>query len=530
MTNHPAARSAPAGALQIRLAATFLQRLRGLMLAAPLAPDSALLLTGCPSVHTMFMRYPIDVVYLDRDGTILKCVAGLKPWRASASHAGRDAQGRRHVRAAHTLELAAGSIARLGLACGQRIVHAALQPAPPRGAPLGGKFRQGGVAIIEMAVIGPILTVLGLTLVQYGMMFFAKNQINHGTFMAARAGSVGNAKLSTVRDAYAQALVPMYGGGQSATELAESLAKAQADVALNTRIELLNPTKESFADFNDTGLQAALHTGSKRVISNHNLAFRSREVEANSGQNAQDANLIKLRVTHGYKPVVPIVASIYKAYLKYFDSKTDAFQTRLIQDGRIPVVTTVTMQMQSDAIEPDDPVSVPGPGNDGNPTDPGDPPGLPPDAGPPPDCTLGGCSTPPPVSGGSCPAPLQSSLSADTLFAFDSSTLQPGGMLKLDALIARVHDLNIQIDTLKVTGYTDPLGTEAHNLALSKARAQSVLDYLNSKGLAADHVDVGGLGSADLIKTLAACTPMGDAEQKACLAPDRRVVVDITPR
>jgi len=190
-------------------------------------------------------------------------------------------------------------------------------------------------------------------------------------------------------------------------------------------------------------------------------------------------------------------------------------------------VTHVTMQMQSDPIEPDSPVSSPGAGNGGNPSDPGDPPVLPPDAGAPPDCALGGCSTQPPAGGGMCMVPLQSSLNADTLFAFDSATLQIGGMAELDKLVTRVQEMKIQVDTLKVTGHTDPLGSETYNLALSKARAQSVLDYLSSKGLKADNVEVQGVGANALVKQAAECQGLGDTEQKACLAPNRRVVVEI---
>jgi Flp pilus assembly protein TadG len=258
--------------------------------------------------------------------------------------------------------------------------------------------RQRGLALIEFAVVGPIITVMGLALVQYAMLFFAKSQINHSSFMAARAGSVGHANLETVRNAYAQALVPLYGGGENAAELATALAEASKDVAEHAQITLLNPTKESFTDFNDPALQAKLGTGSKRVISNSNLAFKPAVKNANSGQTLQDANILKLRIVHGYKPQVPIVASIYKAYLKWLDTGTDAFQTKLAQDGLIPIETHITMQMQSDAIESDAVISTPGSGNEGNPTNPGDPPVVETD---PPDCPLGGCTTEPgPGTGG----------------------------------------------------------------------------------------------------------------------------------
>lgn len=525
--------------LDLKVAGSFLQRFRGLMLSAPLAPQAGLLLPSCPSVHTMFMRYPIDVLYLDKEGTVIRCVPGLKPWRASISNAGRDAQGKARARAAHTLELAEGAIDRLGLACGDRLVHPLFTPKPAKRGVRGLQRRQGGVSMVEMAVVGPILTVLGLTLVQYGMMFFAKNQMNHAAFMGARAGSVEHASMAKITTAYAAASAPLYGGGENATEIAESVAKALADfsgasdkTALKTpnlQIEILNPTKESYDKYFDKALETKYKTNGKRVIPNTNLAFKPLTVDPNSGQTIQDANILKLRITQGYEPKVPIVASIYKAYLKYFDPKDSVFQTALIEKGRVPVVNYVTVQMQSDAIEPNSPISSPGKGNEGNPTDPGDPPTNP-IPGPPPDCTLGGCTTPPPPGGGTCPVPIQSTLSADTLFAFDSATISIGGMLALDRLVARVQELKIEVDTLKVTGHTDPLGTVAHNQDLSQRRAQAVLDYLNQKGLKANNIEVKGVGSTELVKPLSSCQNMNDADTKACLAPNRRVVVDIIPK
>jgi outer membrane protein OmpA-like peptidoglycan-associated protein len=182
-------------------------------------------------------------------------------------------------------------------------------------------------------------------------------------------------------------------------------------------------------------------------------------------------------------------------------------------------------------------VSSPGAGNGGAPTDPGEPPGGSPGAGTPqPDCRLGGCSTPGPGSGSgedggggtSCPAVIAEDLSADTLFAFDSSTLLPAGTLALDKLIARAKEIGLDLATIKVTGYTDPLGSDAHNLALSQARAEAVANYLSARGLTAPNVEVKGLGATNFVKPLSAC-PAGP-EQKACLAPNRRVVVELIPK
>jgi uncharacterized membrane protein YgcG len=234
---------------------------------------------------------------------------------------------------------------------------------------------QRGSAMIEFTVVAPIITLLGLAILQYGMLFFAKNQINHAGFMAAREGAMANANLASVRAAYARALVPLYGGGRTPAELAAALARANADLGLNgvgnIKIDLLNPTRESFADWNAPELQTLLQTGSKRVIPNANQAFKNQDVGASSGQTLQDANLIKLRITQGYLPKVPLVNTIYQTWLTWLDSGNDPFHSKLVLAGRIPVVTHVTLQMQSDAIEPEAPVSTPGQGNGGHPVDPG---------------------------------------------------------------------------------------------------------------------------------------------------------------
>lgn len=382
--------------LDLRLADSFPSRFRGLMLARPLHGTQGLLITRCPSVHGAFLRYPIDVVYLDRNGTVTQCTS-LRPWRASISGITRDADGKRYARAAHALELAAGAIAAMAIQPGDRLSHPYLEQRPAPASP-NRNLPQRGSAMVEFTVVGPIITLLGLTVLQYGMLFFAKNQINHAGFMAAREGATANANLDSVYAAYLRALVPMYGGGQTPADLANALAKATADVGPNgvgnVNIELLNPTKESFDDWNDPARQAALHTGSRRVIPNSGQAFKSLTVGASSGQTIQDANLIKLRITQGYMPKVPLVKNLYGTYLKWLDPHTDAFYTKLLADDRIPVVTHVTLHMQSDAIEPGAPVSSPGAGNGGSPTNPGDPPTT---RDPPPACNNLSCTAPPPA-------------------------------------------------------------------------------------------------------------------------------------
>lgn len=66
--------------LEIRIADSFFTRLAGLMFKKELAQGTGLLLAPCNSVHMCFMRFAIDVIFIDEEYNILKIVKNLKPW------------------------------------------------------------------------------------------------------------------------------------------------------------------------------------------------------------------------------------------------------------------------------------------------------------------------------------------------------------------------------------------------------------------------------------------------------------------
>jgi uncharacterized membrane protein (UPF0127 family) len=86
-------------------------RMRGLLGRSGLPPGEGILLRPAGSVHTAFMRFAIDVVFLDRELRVLAIEADVSPWRTRA---------RRGAKA--VLELAAGEAARVRLAVGDRLV------------------------------------------------------------------------------------------------------------------------------------------------------------------------------------------------------------------------------------------------------------------------------------------------------------------------------------------------------------------------------------------------------------------------
>ena len=91
-----------------------LTRLRGLLGRDGLEPGEGLLLRPASAVHTYFMRFPIDVVFLDRALVVLSITDAVDPWRATS---------RRGAKA--VLELPAGETSRRGLAVGDQLTLAA---------------------------------------------------------------------------------------------------------------------------------------------------------------------------------------------------------------------------------------------------------------------------------------------------------------------------------------------------------------------------------------------------------------------
>lgn len=63
---------------EVEIADTFLTRLKGLMFIKE-APPKGLFLKKCNSIHTFFMKFNIDVVFLDKDNKVIKIIRGLKP-------------------------------------------------------------------------------------------------------------------------------------------------------------------------------------------------------------------------------------------------------------------------------------------------------------------------------------------------------------------------------------------------------------------------------------------------------------------
>jgi len=94
-----------------RWARTPAERMRGLLDADDLPPGGCLVISPCNSVHMFGMKFPLDVVFCKADGTVVRAISCLRPWRLT----------RIYFTAKHTLELPVGVVAQSGTAPGDAL-------------------------------------------------------------------------------------------------------------------------------------------------------------------------------------------------------------------------------------------------------------------------------------------------------------------------------------------------------------------------------------------------------------------------
>ena len=117
-------------------------------------------------------------------------------------------------------------------------------------------------------------------------------------------------------------------------------------------------------------------------------------------------------------------------------------------------------------------------------------------------------------------------LDAATLFPFDGSSLCEEGVKAVNSVVDSVAAKKIQNAAYDVKGYTDRIGSEKYNQALSEKRAQAVANQLQAAGVAPEQLTVTGMGEADPVST--GCEGLRGNKLIDCLAPDRRVELSVT--
>jgi OOP family OmpA-OmpF porin len=108
------------------------------------------------------------------------------------------------------------------------------------------------------------------------------------------------------------------------------------------------------------------------------------------------------------------------------------------------------------------------------------------------------------------------SLTTDTSFGFDQSSLRPEGIERLKKLHAEIQ--NAKVDSILATGHTDSIGKASYNKKLSIRRAQAVKDYLVKLGIPSERIFIDGKGATQ---------PVASNKTSQGRARNRRVDVEV---
>jgi uncharacterized protein len=111
------ARTGEVVAADVEVADTREKRRRGLLGRPSMNRSSALILLPCFSIHTAFMKFPIDAVFVNREGIVVRVVRNLRPWRIAVS-----------FRARAVVEFAGGSLSPRDMRDGDRLYLTAESP------------------------------------------------------------------------------------------------------------------------------------------------------------------------------------------------------------------------------------------------------------------------------------------------------------------------------------------------------------------------------------------------------------------
>jgi len=188
--------------------------------------------------------------------------------------------------------------------------------------------------------------VLGVA-VELSLLFRTKAALNHAALQAARNAMVANAEPQALVNGLARGMLPLFGPEPGLAAAAQTLATdVLPELVQFSRIRVINPTRSAFDDFGQP-------VDGEREIPNDELHRRPGTAGAASGVSIQDANLLKIEVVYGVPLRIPIISPAILRSLLTLNalptSSLDAFSVALLEAGRVPVVATATVRMQSPA-------------------------------------------------------------------------------------------------------------------------------------------------------------------------------------
>lgn len=219
---------------------------------------------------------------------------------------------------------------------------------------------QKGASLTEFIVVTPMIFLLGMLGVQYTLMYNAKSNLTYAGYEAARAGAIHHADPQKIQEGLLKGLLPYLNAngnglvktGNGTVDNVAMLKQAQLTEAPFMKIEIISPNKQAFDDFNNPTLQQMLKTTHK-VIPNKQTDFENLKdkVGSSSGLTIAEANVLKLRVTYGYKPEIPLAKNMMSSLYSFLMGPKDNFSLKLLATNRIPMVVDVSAQMLSPPVE-----------------------------------------------------------------------------------------------------------------------------------------------------------------------------------
>lgn len=206
--------------------------------------------------------------------------------------------------------------------------------------------RQLGQAMTEFIVVFPVLLLLILGSLQFGLLYRTKGTLNLATFQAARAGALNGGKLEQMQHGLARGMAPLFAQEPSHTGALAGYARARREVEAGwAKIDVISPS-----------VAALKHWGGHR-IPNANLRYATDKMD--DGLTQQDANLLKIVVTYCYGLKVPIInrtiISLAKggafktsSGIEEYPEDTDEFHKKCYAADRLPLASQAVIRMQTD--------------------------------------------------------------------------------------------------------------------------------------------------------------------------------------
>ncbi len=246
-----------------------------------------------------------------------------------------------------------GSIARPRSASPAHVADMAASPAHVGGM-AASSAHAGGMAALETLISVPVVLLLGLSALQWGLVFHGRIAVAHAAQEAVRAGSVDHGSGASIERGLARGLTPwLYGASDAGSHLA-NVARTGAHLSVGQAAgwiawRRLSPTRESFADWGQPARDAdGLVVPGMIEIPNDNLTvagntlhpasgtagYRDSEpIGSASGQTLIDANLLKIEFTYGVPVTVPLVGRLAAWIMRNVDACAPATASSIGTDA-----------------------------------------------------------------------------------------------------------------------------------------------------------------------------------------------------